>query len=800
MRIEFNDGWEFTPVYNDELCNPIYKGGDAVEVRIPHSVKVTPFNYFDKNEYEMISGYRKVLSLPREWEGKRLFLTFDGVAHSAEVRCNGYYITEHHCGYTAFRCEITEHVTFGRDNIITVKCDSRESNNIPPFGGLTDYMTYGGIYREVHLDVIDGPFIKDVFVTGDMQGDIKAAVNLEAAEGSDLKVKYLVRDLNTEEAVNQGVFEEGTAEFTINNVKLWDIDEPNLYSIECTLFEGDEKIDKKCFTFGCRTAEFRADGFYLNGEKLTLRGLNRHQSYPYVGYAMPENIQRLDVKILKRELGINVVRTSHYPQSQHFIDECDKEGLLVVTEMPGWQNIGDEAWKKQAVKNCREMVEQYRNHPSIIVWGVRINESADDDEFYKKTNEAAHECDPTRQTTGIRCIEHSSLLEDVYAFNDFSHSGYNPGVKPKTKVTSDLDKGYFISEFGGHMFPTKTFDSETIRVEHALRHCNVLDAAFGEEDIAGAIGWCFADYNTHREFGSGDKICYHGVCDMFRNPKLAASVYAAMGAEEPFVTISSSMDVGEHPAENRGKIYIFTNCDSVKMYKGEEFIKEYTHNTDLYKNLKNAPILIDDFIGDRLRKEKKFTPKQADVFKEAINFMACGGEKKPFGFKMKLGMAMNRCKMTPDDMFKLYCKYVGDREGKMPAYRFEGIKDGEVVVTVTKSPSSEIRLECIVSTDVLKESATYDACAVRVRITDEFGNVMPFYNTPAKVTCKGPIELLGGGSTGDSCECDIFGGLGGFYVRTVKDGWGEAEVKVMLPGRDIAEVIPIEVLKRSFED
>lgn len=350
------------------------------------------------------------------------------------------------------------------------------------------------------------------------------------------------------------------------------------------------------------------------------------------------------------------------------------------------------------------------------------------------------------------------------------------------------------------MFPTKTFDSETVRVEHALRHCNVLDAAFGEEDIAGAIGWCFADYNTHREFGSGDKICYHGVCDMFRNPKLAASVYAAMGAEEPFVTISSSMDVGEHPAENRGKIYIFTNCDSVKMYKGEEFIKEYTHNTDLYKNLKNAPILIDDFIGDRLRKEKKFTPKQADVFKEAINFMACGGEKKPFGFKMKLGMAMNRCKMTPDDMFKLYCKYVGDREGKMPAYRFEGIKDGEVVVTVTKSPSSEIRLECIVSTDVLKESATYDACAVRVRITDEFGNVMPFYNTPAKVTCKGPIELLGGGSTGDSCECDIFGGLGGFYVRTVKDGWGEAEVKVMLPGRDIAEVIPIEVLKRSFED
>ena len=108
MRIELNDGWEFTPKYNDELGAPIYKVGDTTEVRIPHSVKITPFNYFNNQDYEMVSGYRKVISLPREWEGKRLILTFDAVAHSAEVRINGSYVTEHHCGYTAFRCEITD--------------------------------------------------------------------------------------------------------------------------------------------------------------------------------------------------------------------------------------------------------------------------------------------------------------------------------------------------------------------------------------------------------------------------------------------------------------------------------------------------------------------------------------------------------------------------------------------------------------------------------------------------------------------------------------------------------------------
>lgn len=124
--------------------------------------------------------------------------------------------------------------------------------------------------------------------------------------------------------------------------------------------------------------------FYLNGKKLRLRGLNRHQSYPYVGYAAPASMQIFDADILKKELGVNAVRTSHYPQSQDFIRRCDEIGLLVFTEFPGWQHIGDEEWKRQAVQNLKEMIVQYRNHPSIILWGVRINESQDDDVFTGK--------------------------------------------------------------------------------------------------------------------------------------------------------------------------------------------------------------------------------------------------------------------------------------------------------------------------------------------------------------------------------------------------------------------------------
>ena len=121
------------------------------------------------------------------------------------------------------------------------------------------------------------------------------------------------------------------------------------------------------------------------------------------------------------------------------------------------------------------MVQQYRNHPSIVLWGVRINESSDDDALYTETNRVCRELDPTRPTSGVRCIKNSSLLEDVYAYNDFLHDGTNAGCDSKKSVTSDMEKPYLISEYNGHMFPTKMYDSEYHFLEHALRHARLTD-------------------------------------------------------------------------------------------------------------------------------------------------------------------------------------------------------------------------------------------------------------------------------------------------------------------------------------
>ena len=783
MRIDLNNDWLWSPEFTTEMIEPVFSNEDKMEqVRIPHTVKVTPLNYFDDKDYQMVSCYRRTFDAPSEWKGKKVSVTFDAVAHEAEVYINGKFVIKHSCGYTAFTADLTDHIDYGGKNVIAVKCDSRENLNVPPFGFVIDYMTYGGIYREVHLDVKEKDHIRDVFVSAGADKKVRIKADVEG-EGELVAV---ITGIDSGKVLFAGPCEK-ECEINVSEAELWSLDDPNLYELSMTLRNGESE-DTFVTRFGFRDAVFKADGFYLNGEKIKLRGLNRHQCWPYVGYAMPKSMQRMDADILKNELGLNAVRTSHYPQSHHFIDRCDELGLLVFTEIPGWQNIGDDAWKEQAVINTREMVSQYRNHPSIILWGVRINESIDCDELYLRTNKEAHDLDPYRQTSGVRYLKKSSLLEDVYAFNDFSHNGKTSGCESKKNITPDMDKPYFISEYNGHMFPTKAYDSELHRQEHALRHCNVLDSVMSYDDICGSFGWCFFDYNTHKDFGSGDRVCYHGVTDMFRNFKLAAYVYASQNKDiDPVLEISSSMDIGEHPAGNRGEIYILTNCDSVKMYKDDIFIKEYTKDDSTYKNMIAPPILIDDFIGDQMKEGEGFSDRQNKIVKDALNFSAVYGmENMPLRMKLTMAEAMTRYKMKFDDAYMLFGKYIGNWGGKVTKFRFDGIKNGEVVKTVIKSAMTESKLIVDVSSNELIEDATYDVTAIRIKVTDENGNVLSFYNKPAVIETSGPVEILG------PALADINGGMGGVYIRSTGVS-GKATVKITLPDQNLTSVVELDV-------
>ena len=779
-RVYLNNGWYFNDQYEPGMEQISYSYEDSKQVRIPHSVAETPLHYFDEHEYQKISAYFKTFNVPATWMGKEVFLTFDGVAHSCVVYINGKVAGEHFCGYTAFTLNVKELLDYGHQNLIMVKVNSREDQNIPPFGFVIDYMTYGGIYRDVYIDVKEPEHISDVYVSGDMNGNLRVEVTAsEKAAGMKQVISVGGAELGTEIADGK----TNVYQYAVSEPLRWSPEVPNLYTLKVSLQDEFGVVsDEKEVRFGFRSAEFKSDGFYLNGEKYKIRGLNRHQSFPYVGYAMPKNPQRNDVYLLKKELGLNAVRTSHYPQSQHFIEACDELGLLVFTEIPGWQHIGDETWKLKAIKNTEDMVLQYRNHASIILWGVRINESVDDDEFYKRTNEAAHRLDPMRQTGGVRCYKKMSLLEDVYTYNDFVHSGGNQGCDKKSDVTPDMNKGYLISEYMGHMFPTKAFDWEEKRLEDATRHATVLNDVAKNTDIAGSFGWCMFDYNTHRDFGSGDRICYHGVMDMFRNPKLAAYVYAEMQDETPVLEVSSSMDIGEHPGCNRNETYIFTNADSVKMYKNDRLIKEYTHESTEWPYLKNAPIQIDDYIGDAL-KDEKMTPAQERDVKIILNEVAKFGlYQMNTSSKMKAAklMVFHRMKMT--EAVELYNKYIGDWGGESKTYRFEAIKNGEVVKTKNIAPMTKMGLEVECDRVVLKEIESYDVACVRIRAVDENRNILYYYNDPVVLKIEGNAELIGPTVVG------LNGGCGGTYVKTTGKA-GSARLTVTdINGRAMAEV------------
>ena len=805
-RLYLNDDWLFTEQFEDSLAAPEYPENTLQPIRLPHTCKETPFHYFDESLYQMVSGYRRHLLIPKDWQGKRILLTFEGAAHDSTVFCNGKKVGEHHCGYTAFTVDLTDNVLYGQDNLLCVRLDSRENLNVPPFGYVIDYMTYGGIYRDVRLEVKEKVSLSDIFVhtaidfrSSPVTTQITSEITLTESNGNvTIRQYYMPKSTATaqeswrllcEQTVSADVScdKEFSLTATITAPLLWDTEEANLYILKTQLYQDNTLLDETETTFGIREAVFKKDGFYLNGRKLRICGLNRHQSFPYVGYAMPKSMQRLDADLLKKELGLNAVRTSHYPQSHYFLERCDELGLLVFTEFPGWQHIGDDSWKAQAVENAEDMIRQYRNHPSIILWGIRINESPDDDAFYEKTNAVAHKLDPSRPTGGVRAMKKSHLLEDVYTYNDFLHDGEMPGCDPKKKVTSDMEKPYLISEYNGHMYPTKAFDNEERRSEHAIRHANVLDAVAGQSDIAGSFGWCMFDYNTHKDFGSGDRICYHGVMDMFRNPKLAANIYACEQEQTPVLEITSSMDIGEHPGCNRGNIYILSNADSVKMYKNDRFIKEYLPEMSPYKHLKHGPILIDDFIGDSLAQNERFRPKHAKEITDAMNLVARGSlnhiPKRLYLTALKLLLIYH---IDFAEVTRLYTKYIGDWGGTATIYRFDAIKDGKVVKSVTKEPVREIRLEAEADHTILTEQHSYDVALVRIRAVDDHGNVLPFYQEPVRLITEGDISIIGPDTIA------LQGGMGGTYVKsTGRSGRGA----LLLQSQTAGEIrIPFQIM------
>lgn len=773
-----NNRWQFKSCFEESDLESI---GSSVTVHLPHTHQETSYNYIDGSAGHFVSYYEKVFEIEKGQDDERVFIGFEGVAHYAKVYINGIFAGEHIGGYTGFELNITGLIRYGEKNKIGVVVDATERKDLPPFGAPMDFLTYGGIYREVYLKRVPAIYIQDVFVhTANVLEEEKqlyADVKLSKLDtGMSLQCTVINQEGRVVRTIVTQYLNEvpASVQIPMKDVALWDIDNPYLYTLNVMLLQDGHIMDESNVRFGFREAVFKSDGFYLNGKRLKLRGLNRQQSFESVGYAMPKSMQEQDAVILKEELGVNCVRTSYYPQSRHFLNKCDELGLIVVTEIPGWGYVSEDAtWRGLILQQIEEMIIRDRNHPSIVLWSTRINESPDCDELYELTNHQARNLDPTRQTVGVRGFTDSELLEDVYAFNDFTHMGENPGLEGADKIVPNRAIPYLVTEHTGHMFPTKRFDHEERRLEHALRHLAALEELYSSERISGAIGSSLFDYPTRKEFGSGDCISYHGVMDLYRIPKLAAYAYASQQDEVPVLEIASTLERGDHDAGMLGDLYIFTNCDFVKFYRNETFMGDFYPDDQSYPHLPHPPVIISDFVGGDLEMHDGYSRKDAEAIKEILMSAVAHGGNLPLKMKAKLTYVMMKNGGTLQDGIELYTKYINglNNSNKPVTYTIEGYTNGEKVRSIVKTSSITPQIIAEADQHHLKIGSTYDVTRIVVKAVDEYGNLLPYANDVVSLNLSGPIELIG------SSHKALIGGAIGFYIKT-QGAIGTASVQI----------------------
>lgn len=608
-----NLGWWFKDDFKPEYISTTdYSGFEKVNV--PHTVKEVPYDCFDQTLTCAISTYIKLINL-KKLKNQRAIIEFEGVSAAFDLYINEIKVGSHKGAYSIARFDITNYVDAGSNKVMLI-VDSNEREDIPPNGATVDYLLYGGIYRDVTLYITGNTYIEQTMFKYDLNEQIAAVspelfyVSYQNEYTGQVKVKISGRNGYSHEYIKDITLEKGEHQIvlapeSIPAIECWDLADPNMYDVNVSLWESNVQMDEQEFKVGFRNLKWDVQGIYINGKKVKIIGLNRHQSYPYVGYAMGKRAQEKDAEILKRELGVNTVRCAHYMQSKYFLDKCDELGLLVFEEIPGWGHIGEESFKEVVKNDLDNMVINHFNHPSIVIWGTRLNESSDDDELYMYTHNRCKELDPTRPTSGARWHIGSNLIEDIYSYNDYTprEQGEFLLQEPRAVTKTEADVPYLLSEFVGALLPTRPGDDEMHQEEFALYHAGLMNKVIRNDQYLGAIAWCMCDYNTHNDHNSSTKICSHGVLDMFRVPKWASYMYRSQKNPSEEIVMQPCFMGGRGERSEPVPFFVFTNCEYIDVTLSTDITRRY-YPSIKFANLVHPPIEVKEngeFWQDRWR-------------------------------------------------------------------------------------------------------------------------------------------------------------------------------------------------------
>ena len=714
----FNQGWLFHE-YAQGSYLADYDDSRFTPVTVPHCVTELSWRDWNPLSWERTWVYRKHFDAAGLLDG-RVLLDFDGVMVNAAVMINGQLAGSHQGGYLPWSTELTSYLRPG-GNLLAVIVDSR-CLSVPPEGvpghpGSIDFLQPGGIYRDVRLRVLPETFLSDVFaqpgdvLTAQPRVDVQCTIDAATAPAGPVQLTAVLSDHDRRVAavsrtlagVPAGTSVAGLRLSGLRGIELWSPGNPRLYELTTTLSvrgAGTHTMRKR---IGFRQAEFRPDGFFLNGERLKIFGLNRHQLYPYTGMAMPARVQRRDAEILRNDFNCNMVRCSHYPQSPHFLDACDELGLMVWEEAPGWHDIGGAAWQDMVVRNVRDMVVRDRSRPSVVVWGTRLNETVGHAGLWRRTRQAARELDGSRPSTGA--MDRHGLRqwdEDVFAFNDYHLADGRARLLPPLPRVP-----YLVSESVGVMRITprhyRWTDPPTELGRQAVLHAQVHDIAQSDPRYAGLLAWAAFDYASLLGPG-GQRVKWAGVADGFRVAKPGAAIYLSQVDPQvrPVIVPVFFWDFegGATPAGPGPDTMIATNCEQVEVFVGGEHAGTGTPMlaSEMYGHLAYPPTLVD------------------------------------------LTVARN----------------------SHPELRIEGYVGGQqvAVARMTADPAGDHLAMTVDDTMITGDGS--DATRIVFRAVDAYGNQRRYGTGEVTLRADGPVDLIGD----NPFEFGAYGGLGAVWARS----------------------------------
>jgi beta-galactosidase len=736
---ELNQGWLFGGVHAGGSADPGYDDSGFSEVALPHAVVPLSWGGWESAAWEKIWIYRRHLD-GSLLAGGRVFADFDGIMACATAVLNGTPIGSHQGGYLPWSIELTGHLADG-DNVLALIVDSR-CLPVPPHGArqgarAVDYLQPGGIYRDAALRVVPDIFLADVFakpadvLSASRHVEVRCLVDAATVPPGPVTITAELLDGQRRLAATATTLRVTAAKAAsgqvvttldlrgVGDVTLWSPEHPKLYTVRAVLSAPARGhtapvTHTLCVRTGFREARFEPGGFYLNGERLQIFGLNRHQLFPYTGMAMAARLQRRDAEILKHDLNCNMVRCSHYPPSPHFLDACDELGLMVWEEPPGWQYVGDAAWQEQVVRDAADMVVRDRNRPSVIVWATRLNETANYPRLYTRTRHIARELDGSRQTSGAMSSRPAAGWgEDLFAYNDYlSRHGSARLLPPLPGVP------YLVSEAVGALSGRPAYrwiDTGEGLAAQALLHAQVHNIARSDTRYAGLLGWACFDYAS---LNGGNRIWRTlktpGVLDTFRVPKPGAAFYRSQTdpRARPVILPVFFWDFGaSSPPQGPGRdAIIATNCDRLEIYLGDKHFATGTPDWARFGSLPHPPVFVDLTVDGTSRPE--------------LRIDGYLGERRVASARMSADTSRDHLALTADH----------------PAIQADG-------------------------TDTTR--ATF-------RAVDAYGNQRPHITGDVELSLTGPGQLIGD----NPFPFGIYGGVGGVFLRSIPGRTGTLTVTV----------------------